>query len=410
MELVLYRRYLASMLEKTAETVTKPGFAGWSAFSKVDTAGDTRPRERAARPEGGSRVIRPAPMEGKGAYNRSSQVQAAGLSPAVRLLEHAAGTVALPEPPQPIVIADYGSSQGRNSIGPLAAVIGKLRQRIGSERAIWVVHTDLPGNDFTALFQTLAADPNSYLRGDSAVYASAVGKSFYEQILPSDSVTLGWCSWAVQWLSRAPAPIPDQVQVAYSQDSTARAAFARQAAEDWQDFLVQRGRELRPGGRLVVLAMALDDSGAFGYRPLVEGIYTAIVEMVEKGFVRPEEARRMVIPTVGRSRADLVAPFAETGRFGGLSVEQADVFLGEDRFWAEFEATGDADAFGARWAGFSRASVFPTLAAGLAEGRADARAATFVDRLEADVAARLAAAPEPMLIPLAKMVLAKEGG
>jgi hypothetical protein len=287
-------------------------------------------------------------------------------------------------PPQPVVIADYGSSQGRNSIGPLAAAIAALRQQIGSEGAIWVVHTDLPDNDFTALFQTLAADPNSYLREDSAVYASAVGKSFYEQILPSDSVTLGWCSWAVQWLSRAPAPIPDQVQVAYSQDSTARAAFARQAAEDWQNFLVHRGRELRPGGQLV--------------------------EMVEKGFVRAEEARRMVIPTVGRSRADLMAPFAETGNFGSLSVEQADVFLGEDRLWAEFEASGDAYAFGARWAGFARASVFPTLAAGLDNGREDRRAATFVDRLEADVAARLAAAPEPMLIPLAKMLLVKEGG
>ena len=65
--------------------------------------------------------------------------------------------------------------------------------------------------------------------------------------------------------------IPDQVQVAYSHDSTARAAFARQAAEDWQDFLVHRGRELRPGGRLVVLTMALDDSGDFGFRPLIEG-------------------------------------------------------------------------------------------------------------------------------------------
>jgi hypothetical protein len=160
---------------------------------------------------------------------------------------------------------------------------------------------------------------------------------------------------------------------------------------------VHRGRELRPGGRLVVLTIALDDRGDFGYRPLVEGIYTALVEMVEKGFVREEEARRMVIPTVGRSRADLMAPFAETGRFGGLSVQQADVFLGKDRFWAEFEATGDAYAFGARWAGFSRASVFPTLVAGLDDGREDIRAAIFVDRLEADVAARLAAAPEPWL-------------
>ena len=125
------------------------------------------------------------------------------------------------------------------------------------------------------------------------------------------------------------------------------------------------GRELRPGGRLVVLTMALDEAGNFGYRPLLEAIYAALVEMVEEGVVRAEEARRMVIPTVRRSRADLVAPFEEGGCFAGLSIEQVEVFLSEDRIWAEFERARDAQSFGARWAAFSRASVFPTLAAGL---------------------------------------------
>ena len=37
----------------------------------------------------------PAPMEGHGAYNRSSRVQAEGLSQAIPLLRQAAGTVPL---------------------------------------------------------------------------------------------------------------------------------------------------------------------------------------------------------------------------------------------------------------------------------------------------------------------------
>jgi hypothetical protein len=204
--------------------------------------------------------------------------------------------------------------------------------------------------------------------------------------------------------------IPDQVQVAYSQDPAAQAAFARQAAEDWRSFLAHRGRELRPGGRLVVLTMAVDEAGNFGYGRLLEAMHAALVGLVEEGVVRAEEARRMVIPTVARSRADLEAPFVEGGRFAGLSIEQLEVFLGEDRIWAEFEGDGDAHAFGAQWAAFSRASVFPTLAGGLDCGRADPRAAAFVDRMEADVTAWLAAAPERMLIPLAKMLLVREGG
>jgi len=137
-------------------------------------------------------------------------------------------------------------------------------------------------------------------------------------------------------------------------------------------------------------------------------MYAALLSLVDNGLIRAEEARRMAIPTVGRSRPDLVAPFLENGRYGGLAIEHVDVFEGDDFIWRQFEQGHDAGKFGARWAAFSRASVFPTLALGLDGGASDARAVTFVEMLEAAMAARLAAAPEPMLIPLARIVLVKE--
>jgi SAM dependent carboxyl methyltransferase len=353
-------------------------------------------------------LFTPSPMEGQGGYNRSSQVQAAGLSPAVPMLELAARTVTLPAGSQPIVIADYGSSQGHNSLLPLGTAITILRQRIGSDRAISVVHTDLPENDFSVLFETLNTDPNSYLRRDHAVFASAVGRSFYEQILPATSVTLAWSSWAVQWLSRAPGPIPDQVQVAFSQDASTRTAFSAQAAEDWQRFLTHRERELCPGAKLAVMTMAVDENGEFGYRPLLDAMYSALIDMVDSGFLRGDELCRMVIPTVARSRADFLAPFGAGGRFGSLRVEDLDIFLGEDHFWSDFEQDGDAQRFASRWAAFSRASVFPSLAGSLDGGRHDSRAAQFAAHLESGTTMRLAANPEPMLIPLAKVLFAKE--
>jgi SAM dependent carboxyl methyltransferase len=351
---------------------------------------------------------KPAPMEGDGGYNRSSQVQAAGLSPAVSMLESAARTVALPAGSHPIVIADYGSSQGRNSLLPLSAAVAILRGRIGFTRAISVVHTDLPENDFSVLFQTLNTDPNSYLRHDRTVFASAVGRSFYEQVLPSESVTLGWTSWAVQWLSRVPSTIPDQIQVAYSHDAPARDAFSRQAAEDWRQFLTHRERELCPGGKLTVITMAVDENGDFGYRPLLNALYSALLDMVDAGFLEREEIRRMAVPTFGRSRADFEAPFGPQRQFGSLRLEEVDVFYGEDHFWSDFECHGDAQAFASRWAAFSRASIFPTLAASLQGGRADARAAQFCERLETETTARLARNPKRMRIPLAKILIAKE--
>lgn len=354
--------------------------------------------------------VRPAPMESGGSYNRRSQVQAAGLQPAVTLLEEAARAVAIAAPPQAIVVADYGCSEGRNSLLPIGAAIAVLRQRVAADRAIAVVHTDVPENDFGALFRVLGSDADSYLLTDPATFASAVGRSFYRQILPSSSVTLGWSSWSVQWLSRVPAPIPDQVQAAYSRDPSARAAYAKQAAEDWDAFLAARAAEMCPGGRLVVLTMALDDAGEFGYRPLLEAMYAALCDMAAHAFLSVDELARMAIPTVARSRVDFAAPFAKSGRFCDMSLENLEVFRGEDRIWNRFQATHDAHAFGAQWAAFSRASVFPTLAAALDGGQRDPRHAAFLDRLEAAVTERLAAAPQPMLIPLAKMVLAKREG
>ena len=214
----------------------------------------------------------PSPMEGHGAYNRSSRVQGAGLAAAIPLLSEAAGIVPLAPAPEPVVIADYGCSEGHNSLIPMREAIAELRKRVGASRAVSVVHTDLPSNDFSALFEALESDPDSYLRGDEAIYPSAVGRSFYRQLLPSGSVTLGWSSWSVQWLSRTPALIPDQVQIAYSRDENAIAAFASQAAEDWRDFLLHRADELKPGGKLVVLTMATADDGDFGYRLVVDAL------------------------------------------------------------------------------------------------------------------------------------------
>ena len=354
-----------------------------------------------------SKFLQPAPIEGKGAYNRSSSVQAVGSLPAVALLEHAGRAVALPSPPEPVFIADYGSSEGHNSLVPIAAALGLLRERVGNERTIFVFDSELPGNDFTALFETLANDPDSYLRNDPAVFAAAIGRSYFEQILPVSSVTLGWSAWAVQWLSRVPCTIPDQVQVAYSHDAAARSAFAEQAAEDWRRFLAMRSCELRPGARLVVLTMAIDDSGDFGYRPVVDALYGALVDMVDRGFIRKEEFRRMAIPTVGRTRAQFTEPFVKTGHFADLSLENFELFHGEDRIWTQFEASGDLHAFGAEWAVFCRASVFPTLATSLDQVPGDTRSAKFMDQLEAGTASRLSAAPVRMTIPLAQMTLVK---
>jgi salicylate 1-O-methyltransferase len=351
-------------------------------------------------------VVRPEPMESV-SYTASSRLQAAGLPGAIKLFEEAANTVPLPRPPQPIVIADYGASTGHNSLLPICAAITVLRKRTRPEHSILVAHTDVPDNDFTAMFRTLEDDPDAYLKKDAATFTSAVGRSFYTQILPSNSVNLGWSSWAIQWLSRVPSSISDHIQVAYSGDDDARAAYAKQAASDWHQFIAFRGRELCQGGRLVVLTTAIGDDGEFGHRPLFRAVLAELADLVAQGLVTEHEVHRMCIPMVSRRAADFLAPFAPSGSLERLTIDHLEVFDAEDRFWTQYQVDHDAEAFGAQWAAFARAAVFPTLAAALDAGRTDPHCAEFMNRLQAGVAARMAAEPEQMQIPLAQLVLWK---
>ncbi|MDX1891101.1 SAM-dependent methyltransferase [Mycolicibacterium sp. 050158] len=348
-------------------------------------------------------VVRPEPMD-SGSYTASSRLQAAGLRRAITLFEQAAEVVPIPRSPRPIVIADYGAATGHNSLSAISAAVAVLRKRTRPEHSVLVTHTDVPENDFTQLFRTLNEDPDSYLKKDAAVFGSAVGRSFYTQIVPSNSVNLAWSAWSIQWLARTPSPVGDHVVVALGKDEAVRTAYARQAAHDWHEFVAFRGRELSPGGRLVVMTMAIGDDGDFGYRPLLEAISATLTDLVARQLLTGEEADAMTIPIVGRRARDFLSPFAPSGTFEKLTVEHLEVFDAEDRFWAQYRTDRKADALGAKWAGFLGASALPHMVADLP---ADRRAGV-LDALHSGIAQRVAASPSEVRIPLALVVIEKK--
>ena len=131
----------------------------------------------------------------------------------------------MPKAPHPVVLADYGASTGHNSLLPIGAAIEVLSKRIRTDQAVLVTHTDVAENDFTVLFRTLADDPDTYLGRKAAAFATAIGRSFYPQILPSDSVTLAWSSWAIHWLSR----LPRRSMITFCRHSALTPRYARRA-------------------------------------------------------------------------------------------------------------------------------------------------------------------------------------
>lgn len=301
-------------------------------------------------------------MEGGGAYNKHGKLQAGAGTFALPHWEQTVWSVALDRSDQPIIVVDYGSSQGKNSLAPMRIAIEVLRSRVGPDRPIIIYHTDLPANDFNTLIEVLETDPERYFRDDANVFPSAIGRSFYRSVLPPDHVHLGWCSFAAMWLSRVPTMLPNHTYFPWM-TGAARAAFERQGAEDWEAFLSLRARELRPGGRLVVTVPGADEAGWCGYHDLMNHADAVLTDMIDDGAITADERPRMVIGAFPRRRRALVAPFVGDGRFCDLSVEHCETSVFPDATWAEYEREGDRQLFVNKQAGFYRATFVPSLVA-----------------------------------------------
>ena len=309
-----------------------------------------------------------AVMEGKGAYNKHAKLPSEGAALALPLLERAIREVELDSGDKPIVIADYGSSQGKNSQAPMQVAISGLRKRISPNRAISVFHIDQPSNDFNSLFDVLDADPNRYGVDDLEVYSAAIGKSFYEKVLPGGSVHLGWSSYAAVWLSRVPALIPGHF-ISIRSTGAVRAEFERQAAQDWEAFLTLRARELRPGGRLVVVLPGIAEDGSVGLEPIFDHANAALEEMVADGAITSEERSRMTLRAHPRRKRDLLAPFERSGKFQQLTVEDFAMSEVSDAAWDQYASDGNKDALTTKRTLFFRSIFVPSLACALSPGR-----------------------------------------
>jgi hypothetical protein len=344
-------------------------------------------------------------MEEGGSYNLHAKVPADGGNLALPYLEAAAQFCTLRTGSDPILIADYGSSQGKNSLAPMRAAIRCLRIRVGSERPIAVTHVDQHANDFNTLFGVLHSDPERYSLDEPNVFPSAIGRSFYENVFASEQVDLGWSSYAAVWLSRVPALIPGHF-VCLASTGDVRAAFDRQAAEDWKLFLSLRARELRAGGRLVVVLPGLSDAGGSGFESIFNCANAVLEELIDERVIGGDERKRMVLGTYPRRRSQLLEPFTAEGQFQSLSVEHCELFDLPDAAWADYQMDRSVQALVARHAAFFRAIFVPSLGSAI---RNAGRRQAFTDRLERRLKERLSESLTPVHSFVQVIVLAKRG-
>ncbi len=331
-------------------------------------------------------------MAGHGLYNAHSQPQHVAGGDGLPLLARACEAVPL-DRSRGVVVADYGSSQGRNSLVPMSAAIDQLRSRLDAETPISIVHTDLPSNDFAALFTTLDTDPESYLRGASNVFSYASGRSFYERLFPAEHVAVGWSSITVHWLSSVPVPLREQIFSPLG-DAPERTAYAARAAEDWQRFLGHRLEELEQDGRLVVVGSGADENGRSGAEGLMSLANDALREMVAENALTREEYEQMVVPTYYRTLSEFIEPLDANGTAGSFELEEHSETDLADPLWASYEQSGDVAEYAAGVADFLRAFSEPSLFGAIAAGRSAEAAAKLADEFYGRVREAVAKQPD----------------
>lgn len=348
----------------------------------------------------GLKGVKPA-MEGDGFYNRNSAIQAAGIALLSSLWQTACNTAVLSHPP--LTIVDYGSSQGRNSMAPIRRAIEILRARQGANVPIEVIHTDLPSNDFSALFQAIEREPDSYLSRVSGVYPTAIGRSFYEALRPPESVHLGWSTWALQWMSQSPADAPDHILVGMSSTTEVSAAVKRQQAADWRLFLELRANEMRRGAKLLAgfTARGRDETG---WEWLLGELWSSVEDMGRDGLLSADERRRLTIPIGLRSFEELEHPLHGPGRIPAWTVEHLEIRQVGDPFWEDFQRTHDNRAFAQSHADTTRAWAGPTIASLIDPSRDRTQ---LVSELFTRFARRLAVNPRQHEPYMAVVLLAK---
>jgi hypothetical protein len=313
-------------------------------------------------------------MRRGGFYSSHSRPQQGAGSYGFTMLEEAARTVPLPDDGgQGVVVADMGAAQGRSELEPLGIVVRELRARLGEGPPVAVVHTDLPGNDFTALFELVETAPDSYLHAASGVFPYAAGRSFFGPLFPEQTLTLGWSAIAVHWLSEVPCPLPDHVYSSFATGEQAE-AFAARSAADWHRFLAHRAAELVPGGQVVIVGGAAEPGGISGAEPLMGTAEDVARDMVGEGLLSRDELAVMTVPTWNRTPGDFAAPFQD--RSLDLELLEDEVHVLPDLFAAAYASSGDAEVLADGVTSFVRAFTEPSLFGEVLASRApDERAA-----------------------------------
>jgi hypothetical protein len=326
-------------------------------------------------------------MRGGGYYANANHSAKAVIDRATPLVLDAIHRLPDADPSTPFTLTDMGCADGGTSLDMIRHVLAAVRAR-WPRRPISVVYTDTPRNDYNSLFHILHGLTTlpTYLDAVEDVHVLASATSFYRQILPAGMLHLGFSASAMHWLSQKPCDLTEHIH-AVGAAGAELAAFAAQGQRDWETILLQRARELVPGGRLVLVNFCQDEAGQYlgntGGVHMFHAMNALWQRFVAEGVIRSEEYVRLTLPhyfrTVEECTQPLLDPTSPVYR-AGLRLEQWETRVVPCPFAAAFRQHGDAARFARDYVPSLRSWSEGTFLAALAPERPAAERQAIIER------------------------------
>ena len=256
-------------------------------------------------------------MKGAGYYSQRTRGAKNVIDNAASMLSDAVHALPKPLDGQPVRIADFGAADGGTSKKAIRDTVAEIRSRF-PDCQIQVTYTDLPSNDFSALFRNMLGvteEPeHTYIDEFDDVFVHACGIGFHEQLFSDGSLDLGFSATAMHYLSEKPSEIDHHVHMVGAAGSILE-AFTRQATKDWQNILLARARELRPGGRLVFMNFGKDESGRYlgntGGIRMFDTFNDLWEQMAIEGLSTQKEYINATFPQFYRTKEEFCAPLTD---------------------------------------------------------------------------------------------------
>jgi hypothetical protein len=290
-------------------------------------------------------------------YNRDSRTQQEDFVSSLDTLLECIDAAAV-EGTQPYSLIDYGCSLGANSILAMNHLIQYIHEH-KSVDAFSAYHNDLPSNDFNALLDNLGRSGHNYQHlSGCRVFTQLVPASFFQQVVPDRQIDLGFTVASVHWLTRIPGSDYKDAVFLSDVNPQARAALLDQAAQDWRSFARARGKEIKSGGLLFIMALSSEIDAA-GRREVATSALFVVVkkvleELVADKHLAQEALDNFIFPVVPRTKEEFLEPFESGESSGDWRCLHCSIDKGIASDYIDYQKNRDARLYAEHYTRFFR--------------------------------------------------------